>query len=277
MTRPPVTAKSQEKAIAKWVKRYTDDPDCEYEPWDHVARFASKGMLIRRAGFTTGRMHVLVSRLEEKAFLALDWLELVTDIREQYPLLPLLDTQAIARAFGVNHPRSRTPRLDVVMTTDLVATLATKDGPDQIAVSVKPSSELRNRRTLEKLAIEYEYWKQRGVEYSIFTEKDCPSAWTRNLKALAGKHELGDESPFADIALRQKSLADLASRIAAGSPLGTTCLAYDEAHGLRDGSSLALVFWALANKVWIADLSKRVDALKPLKILRFGREAAEHP
>lgn len=274
MTRPRETAQSQAKAIAKWLRRYEKDPECEYEPWDRVARFASKGMLIRRAGFTTGRMHVLVSRLEEKAFLALDWLDFVTDIREQHPLLPLEDTQAIAHAFGVNHPRSRTPRFDIVMTTDLLVTADSGDGTKRVAISVKPYSELRDHRVMQKLAIEREYWTQRGVQYFIVTQRDLPSAWIRNLKTLAGKQELGDESPFADIAFRQKLLASLASRIAAGGPLGATCLAHDESHGLKGGSSLALVHWALANKAWIADLNARVDALKPLKILRFGHGAA---
>jgi hypothetical protein len=57
----------------------------------------------------------LFSQLEVNYFYALEWSESVTDIREQYPLLPLDETLDIAQACGFTHPKA--PRTNQPIVT----------------------------------------------------------------------------------------------------------------------------------------------------------------
>lgn len=53
----------------------------EYKPWVQVQDFPSKGIVSRVKGRTTGRIHHLMSNLELRYFLLLDWSEKTMDIR----------------------------------------------------------------------------------------------------------------------------------------------------------------------------------------------------
>jgi len=66
-----------------------------YNPWLHIQDVASQGLVTRIKGRKTGRVHHLLSKFETEYFYALEWSDVVTDIREQYPLLPLKETLEI--------------------------------------------------------------------------------------------------------------------------------------------------------------------------------------
>src|SRR5437763_3503534 len=76
----------------------------EYQPWLNVRDVPSRGLSTRRKGWKTGRVHHVLSKLEKKYFYILEWSKVVVDIREQYPLLPLEDTLALAKLYGFDHP-----------------------------------------------------------------------------------------------------------------------------------------------------------------------------
>ena len=63
----------------------------KYKPWVQVQDFPSKGIVSRVKGRTTGRIHHLMSNLELRYFLLLDWSEKTIDIREQFPLDEISD------------------------------------------------------------------------------------------------------------------------------------------------------------------------------------------
>jgi hypothetical protein len=79
-----------------------------------------KGRIHRIKGCVTGRVHHLLSDLGAKVFYAFDFSPSVLDIREQFPLLPLEDTLAIAEECRVSHPADPGTKHPVVMTTDLL-------------------------------------------------------------------------------------------------------------------------------------------------------------
>jgi ABC-type multidrug transport system fused ATPase/permease subunit len=68
------------------------------------ALVASQGLASRIKGWKTGRVHHLLSELETSYFYLLEWSLSVLDIREQFPLLPLEETLAIADQCGIAHP-----------------------------------------------------------------------------------------------------------------------------------------------------------------------------
>lgn len=157
----------------------------DYKPWITIHDLASRGVVSRAPGYTTGRIHHLLSRNETAFFYILDASDKAIDIREQFPLLPVTETVEIAEALGVRHPRDPVSRYPYVMTTDFVVTTMRGD----VARSVKLSSELMKPRVQEKLEIERVYWERRNVEWRIVTEIEIDYQKARNLEwAYRSRH-----------------------------------------------------------------------------------------
>lgn len=150
----------------------------EYLPWLTIHDLASLGVSSRVRGFTTGRIHHLLSGFETAFFYILDASDKVLDIREQFPLLPLESTLRIADELGIRHPRDPVSKYPYVFTSDFVITTA--DGP--VVRSVKPSSELDKQRVADKLAVEHRYWEEKRIEWRLVTEKEIDFQKARNLE-----------------------------------------------------------------------------------------------
>lgn len=131
---------------------------CDYKPWLVVRDVPSLGVSSRVKGWTTDRVHELFSQLELRYFYLLDWSVSVTDIREQYPLLPLEETKEIAQELNIRHPANPRTKDPIVMTTDFVVTVCQPIGVTEQARTVKPKEKLSSVRVLEKLEIERRYW-----------------------------------------------------------------------------------------------------------------------
>lgn len=91
-----------------------------YAPWLTVQDVPSQGLATRIRGHKTQRVHHLLSKLETDYFCLLEFAPTVTDIREQFPLLPLEETLAIAQSCDIRHPTDPKTQAPVVMTTDFV-------------------------------------------------------------------------------------------------------------------------------------------------------------
>ena len=176
-------AKSQsgltEIQIAKRLKQGRGQGSgASYKPWLLINEVPSQGLSHRIYSFKTKRVHHLLSNLELGAFLTLDWIEHVQDIREQYPLL-LDETIEIASKSGIKHPNVR--GVNQVMTSDFLVDSSTHK---QFAIQVKPSSELKDPRTIEKLEIERLYWQSKNIPWYIMTEKELSPTVLENIKWL---------------------------------------------------------------------------------------------
>ena len=77
----------------------------DYEPWLTIHDVPSNGVVTRIKSWTVGRIHHFMSNFERSYFYMMDWADQITDIREQYPLLPLQRTIEIAEELGINHPK----------------------------------------------------------------------------------------------------------------------------------------------------------------------------
>lgn len=178
--------------------------ESEYEPWHQVRRAepASRGRSHLIAGFLN-RLHHFLSDNELVVFgltLMLD----PEDLREQFPLsleshpverlayepesVPTWTpgTLEIAGELGIKHPvtRGQGKVANWVLTTDLVATLRMPNGKRTlIAIAVKPQGELKNKRTLEKLRIEREYWVRQEVTWLLITPEMIAREAAETIKA----------------------------------------------------------------------------------------------
>jgi hypothetical protein len=158
----------------------------DYKPWIVIQDFASKGMVSRVAGTTTGRVHHLMSNLELRLFYLLDWSDEVLDIREQYPLSDLSAAISVAERESIRYPYDTASGFPYVMTSDFY--LETRQGTS--VLSVKPSAELSKSRVREKLEIERRYWSERGIGWSVVTEHEINATKAANIEWLAQAKDL---------------------------------------------------------------------------------------
>jgi hypothetical protein len=152
----------------------------DYKPWIRIQDFASRGVVSRVKGRTTGRVHHLLSNNELAYFYILDWADSVTDIREQYPLSDLDCAVKSAAQAGIRYPRDNVSWYPYVMTCDFVIT--TPSGVK--ARTVKQTSELSNKRTIEKLEIERRYWAAQGIDWRVVTEHEILRKKSKNIEWL---------------------------------------------------------------------------------------------
>jgi hypothetical protein len=159
-----------------------------YVPWLRVQDVPSMGRSHKIPGVKIDRIHHLLSDLERAYFLVCEFSEDVVDIREQYPLLPLESTQAIAQAIGVRYPRYKSTTIPLVMTTDFLLTVKQPNGDfKSVARTIKYQQDLEGKdsvRTLEKLEVERRFWMSQGVDWGIVTEEMFTPDLIKNLGQL---------------------------------------------------------------------------------------------
>lgn len=151
-----------------------------YVPWIYIQDFASRGVVSRVKGRTTGRVHHLMSNYELAYFYVLEWSDAVIDIREQYPLSDLEYAVSIASKAGIKYPADQISGYPYVLTCDFMVT--TKEGLK--ARTIKMTTELSKKRTLEKLEIERRYWLAKRIDWKIVTEHEIPLQKAKNIEWL---------------------------------------------------------------------------------------------
>ncbi|CAM4016314.1 TnsA endonuclease N-terminal domain-containing protein [Cohnella lubricantis] len=225
----------------------------DYLPWLKIQDVPSEGRATRGVGWTTGRRHELMSDIERDYCYLLDYSDNVTDIREQFPLLPLEETLMIAEKLGIKHPADPKTGVPVVMTTDFLVTYKDKE----YARTVKPFSETEDDRTIEKFEIERVYWETRNIDWGIITYQDLPEPLIRNIEWVHKEYHNEDVPELGHFAV-QNLQRILATRLYDGEKISTACLACDEQLGLEIGTSLAMFRHFIARKIWSVDMNERI-------------------
>lgn len=144
----------------------------EYKPYITTSEFNSYGTTSVVKDWKTGRGVHCLSQGEAIWFYILRWDDNNVDIREQFPL-DYDETVKIANEMGFLQPKT-------VMTTDMLVTLT--DG-SLIAYSVKADRNL-NKRQLQLLCIEKQYWLNRNIEYKIVFKTDMNSTLASNIRLV---------------------------------------------------------------------------------------------
>ena len=242
----------------------------DYKPWIMIHDVPSRGLTTRMESLLNGRTCHLLSKLESDWFLALHALAGVVDIREQFPLLELEETQAIASQLGIAHPADPTSKALCVVTTDLLVNIAEEARELELAFAIKPSADLASPRTLEKLEIERVYWSARNVNWRILTEKEVPRALVKNLRWLHSHIDLVSSGAFtaAEVA-RIRSTIEPAVLQGKGSLVEATVLC-DDCLGLKAGTALCVARYLIGIRAWPVDLTVEINPRKPLQLLSNG-------
>ena len=235
-----------------------------YNPWLHIQDVPSQGLASRIKGWKTRRVHHLLSELETSYFYVLDWSLPVLDIREQFPLLPLEETLAIAEQCGVAYPADPRTKEPVVMTTDFVVTVRQSVGSIEQARTVKYAQDLQSKRNLEKLEIERCYWQRRNIDWGIVTEREVSKTLAENIKWLHPYLDLND-LPQSDITRITMVMTPLV--LQAKDSLANIATICDDQLGLTPGLSLLVVRHLLANRVWQVNMVQPIRPSERLVLL----------
>jgi len=253
-----------EKKIARFQKEGRGQGRAEsYKPWLTIYDVPSKGRSHRVFGYKIQRIHHLLSDIEWRLFLHLEWCDDVTDIREQFPL-HRSRTCRIAKSLGLHHPTDTTSKTPLVMTTDFLVDVLRDGKLCQEACCVKPSTELEKKRVLEKLEIERCYWKEKGIPFFIFTEKIFFPVLTENLQWLRTLAFAHQSEPWTGFHQEHANVVRLAIPKLGHLMLKDFCAQLDQELALEPGSTLALVRYLLMSKAVTVDLTVPLNDRRPM-------------
>jgi len=259
-------AKFNARTMRKWIAEGRGQGHGQdYLSWLKVQNVPSQGYVHRIMGWKTKRRHEFMSNNEAGYFHLLEWSPFVTDVREQFPLLPLDETIAIAKDHGIKHPTDPRTRYPIVMTTDFLVDVQRNGSTVQYARTVKPAKDLCSERVLEKFEIERRYWVRRGVDWAVVSDCDLPVElikniqWVHQYRDVDGKLSIGS----TDVEKAERIMAEL---IRQGVPPAKSASTCDDRLGLAPGTGLALVRHFLATRRWSVDMSKLINPQKPIAL-----------
>lgn len=237
----------------------------DYKPFIDVIRVPSKGRVSRVKGWKTERVHHFFSDIETRYYYLLEYGELegykIVDIREHFPLieglsevLPFLDQQLIKRLFNQN---SGEP---MVLTTTFLITLENADGDiSYYARSVKDYRQLENGQTIERFEIMNRYWKHRGIDYGIITNREIPIVPAKNIEYIHSSYNLDEYgineeelNIYKDYLL--KLIADFQN-----STAKEVVTQFDNQLEAENGTGLLIYKHLLARKVLKVNMNKPID------------------
>jgi len=207
-----------------------------YRPWLTVQNVSSDdSRQTRLTGIKSGRLHHFLSELEYFIFLFLEWSQEISDIREQFPLDRDI-TRALAQEMGIEHPKYDDSEVDIVMTTDFLATKGNGTNKTFVAINAKPASKLDDFRTMEKLAIQHAYHTSLGVEHYILTRESFDPMIAKNLDLIRMALPRPEEIMTADEFLKHEAqLLDAMRYADKRQTLTSFCARHDAVSGCEPG------------------------------------------
>ncbi|KMM36357.1 heteromeric transposase endonuclease subunit TnsA [Guptibacillus hwajinpoensis] len=242
-----------EKKIAKYLKEGRgQNRGKDYIPWIQVQDFPSRGRVSRVKGWKTERVHHFLSDLELSYFYLLEWSDFVIDVREQFPL-KREETYAISKDKEIKHSTNDENDTPMVMTTDFLINRLENGKDVTYARTVKPSKELEDNRTIEKLEIERQYWEDYGIEWGIITEKEIPIEIVKNIKWIHSSYYI-DESINPEGLRRLMEELKLLLRIKERTVIEVLDF-FGQEYNLERGTSLSYLHHLIARKEVIIDMN----------------------
>lgn len=175
--RKNILVTDRDRWISNWSKNLKEG---NYVPYFLTQDIASSGARYRTPGFKSERCHHFLSTNEHLFFFHLDYELLVSEIQEQYALLPLSLTQTIANQLGIKHPAYNSS-IAAPLTTDFLVHMSDNT---KMAYSIKQEGALEDSRTIEKQFIEKAYWELMGVEWRLIQSNEIKTTKSITLETL---------------------------------------------------------------------------------------------
>ncbi|MDQ0871362.1 hypothetical protein QFZ77_000021 [Paenibacillus sp. V4I3] len=226
------------------------------------------GYLTRSLGWKAERIHHTLSKVEYKYLMLLNWMEIVVDIREQFPL-EINRTLEISEQLHI--PHANLDSVPVYQTTDFMITIRTSTGLRDVVRTVKVVTDLTSR-TLELFEVERRYFEEQGIEWGIILESRLPSIMVRNIDWIFDGRFLASRAGLDSELVEhiKSSFIQLLIDDAAATPIQKLCLRADNKYGLESGSCMFILKHLLANKVIHTDMQKLIRSANPLFISKVA-------
>ncbi|OLN21642.1 hypothetical protein BTO30_13835 [Domibacillus antri] len=226
-----------------------------YQPWVRISDYSSKGRASRILGIKTKRIHHLQSDNQLRFFLICEWNSNVLDLRESYPLLDVMEVIDNKEDLRFDKFKNKEGE-QLVICTNFLLTVKEPDGEGKlIARTVKNTSELNKKITLEKLEIERRYWMQRGIEWKIVTEKQLPRQVCKNIEWVRETlldDGVADKEPLSHVLLKY-----LLNNME--TPLKELLELFDKSEVVADGTGLYLFRYLIAKKEIKVKMEEKIN------------------
>lgn len=263
-----------------WIQKQIDNgrgkgEGTDYHPWIIVRDFSSKGNSWRLQLWLNGRTcHFLSDGERDYAYcLSWGWPHRVVEIYEQWPLLPIEECIDIADELGIKYPKVRHPdtpgkQMFPVLTSDFYLLVKGSESILPVARTYKKAIDLNSEGTLELLAIEYEYWRRRQVQWGIVTDRTMPKYLAKNMHYFY-KHYFREQF-VSDFNVPEEFIDPIGevmtSHVLRGDVFNQSALKCDRQFGLHPGTTLAISWHFIANRRWPVDMLAPLDPAQPLKL-----------
>lgn len=225
----------------------------DYKPWIRVQDVNSQGHSGKIEGFKSGRTHHTLSEQESCFFYLAEYSDLVIDIREQFPLLPLDLSIKISKTLGVEHPKHPSSKVPIIMTTDFLLTCRDGNNEWYEAFAVKPEEGLSDTRAAEKLDIERVWWELLGVPFHVFSKTKDNQIKSKNVQWVTSPLRQNHHQLDRHLYTEGKQL--LSSGTALVSDI---CENFNINLGITENEAILLLKFLITSKEIIVDLNRPI-------------------
>ncbi|EON70943.1 heteromeric transposase endonuclease subunit TnsA [Lysinibacillus sphaericus] len=249
-----------------------------YKPWLVIQDVSSLGRSTRLKGIKIPRQYEFLSDLERNYFYLLEYSNLVVDIREQYPLLPIEETIIIADELGIKHPVHPQTQEPIVMTTDFLVTKLKSGQLVNVARTLKYKEDLMNERVIEKFEIEREYWERKGIDWGIVTELEVPKEMALNISFVHAYADLSYIEGFQDISqadLDTFSVYLITQLFSNEMTVREAAIQLEKVFDLPIGSGLSLYKHLIITKAIEVDLMTKLNVNQIIEIKSIRKDYSE--
>ncbi|MBD7911972.1 TnsA endonuclease N-terminal domain-containing protein [Clostridium cibarium] len=250
----------------KWIKEKRGlGKGKDYKVWLTVQDVPSLGKTSRLLGIKTGREHQFFSNNETSYFFILEFYELITDIREQFPLLPIEETIAIAQELGIKHPTDPNTKEEIVITTDFLIDINEDNYKKTLARTIKQKEDL-DKRQLDKFEIERRYWNKRNIDWGIVTENEINKVLARNIEIVYQFYDLENLKGFENfntVQIRELTNA-FKKQISGTSVIREEASLFEDNMLLEGGCGIAMFKHLIITKQIIVDMLTPINVDKSI-------------
>lgn len=226
-----------------------------------VSTYSSLGRATRIYSYKTQSIHHLMSDNQLRTFLLLEWSDKIMDIKTNIILDDLeiyLDEEIENLRLDIFKDKESGKTYDLY--TNFLVTVDKGVNKENIAISVKNSSNLSKKNTIEKLEIERRYWSKRDTKFYIVTDKELNRQEVNNInwcrealidKSILNKDYLSEEL----LVFIQKYRNELLNEILD---------LFDEINNLKLGTSLFIFRYLIAIKKIKVNMKEKININKEI-------------
>ncbi|MED1678678.1 TnsA endonuclease N-terminal domain-containing protein [Bacillus subtilis] len=250
----------------------------DYKPWVTIQDVPSLGRATRLKGIKIPRQFEFLSDLERNYFYLLEYSDLVVDIREQYPLLPIEETIIIADELGIKHPTNPKTGKPVEMTTDFLITVNKDQQHQHLARTLKYKDDLMEERVLEKFEIERVYWERQDIDWGIVTELEISKDMAHNIAFVHGYSDLSVIEGFEEITVYEiddMSIYFMKKLLAEDQTVKQLVKEFERDFGMVVGCGLSLFKHLVITKAIELDLLVKLDVNQIQQIIAVRKDFSE--